>query len=85
MAIPERKLKIHVGLPAHQLTMTVLMTSDTANFSGNVHGGHCLDSWISRTRLRESLCGRFAVTVSSPESIGYLHRWPNLYDPSASN
>jgi hypothetical protein len=26
-------------LPAHQLTMTVLMTPDTANFAGNVHGG----------------------------------------------
>lgn len=29
-------------LPAHQLTMTVLMTPDTANFSGNVHGGTLL-------------------------------------------
>lgn len=29
-------------LPAHQLTMTVLMTPDTANFSGNVHGGSIL-------------------------------------------
>ena len=29
-------------LPAHQLTMTVLMTPDTANFSGNVHGGTIL-------------------------------------------
>ncbi len=29
-------------LPAHQLTMTVLMTPDTANFSGNVHGGNIL-------------------------------------------
>jgi acyl-CoA hydrolase len=25
-----------------ELTMTVLMTPDTANFSGNVHGGHIL-------------------------------------------
>ena len=31
-----------MDLPAHQLTMTVLMTPDTANFSGNVHGGHLL-------------------------------------------
>ena len=30
------------NLPAHQLTMTVLMTPDTANFSGNVHGGNLL-------------------------------------------
>src|SRR5438128_12385429 len=29
-------------LPAHQLTMTVLMTPDTANFAGNVHGGTLL-------------------------------------------
>ena len=29
-------------LPTHQLTMTVLMTPDTANFSGKVHGGNIL-------------------------------------------
>jgi len=28
-----------MDLPAHQLTMTVLMTPDTANFAGKVHGG----------------------------------------------
>ena len=27
---------------AYQLSMTVLMTPDMANFSGNVHGGHIL-------------------------------------------
>jgi acyl-CoA hydrolase len=31
-----------MNLPSHQLSMTVLMTPDTANFSGNVHGGHIL-------------------------------------------
>ena len=31
-----------MDLPAHQLTMTVLMTPDTANFAGNVHGGTIL-------------------------------------------
>jgi acyl-CoA hydrolase len=31
-----------MDLPAHQLTMTVLMTPDMANFSGNVHGGTVL-------------------------------------------
>jgi acyl-CoA hydrolase len=31
-----------MNLPSHQLTMTVLMTPDTANFSGNVHGGTIL-------------------------------------------
>lgn len=29
-------------LPSHQLMMTVLMTPDMANFSGNVHGGTIL-------------------------------------------
>jgi acyl-CoA hydrolase len=28
-------------LSAHHPTMTVLMTRDTANFAGNVHGGAC--------------------------------------------
>jgi acyl-CoA hydrolase len=31
-----------MNLPLHQLTMTVLMTPDTANFAGNVHGGTIL-------------------------------------------
>ena len=31
-----------MDLPSHQLTMTVLMTPDTANFSGKVHGGSIL-------------------------------------------
>jgi acyl-CoA hydrolase len=31
-----------MNLPSHQLSMTVLMTPDTTNFSGNVHGGHIL-------------------------------------------
>lgn len=30
------------SLPRHQLSMTVLMTPDMANFSGNVHGGALL-------------------------------------------
>jgi uncharacterized protein (TIGR00369 family) len=31
-----------MNLPSHQLIMTVLMTPDTANFAGNVHGGTIL-------------------------------------------
>ena len=31
-----------LGMAAHQLEMTVLMTPDMANFSGNVHGGTIL-------------------------------------------
>jgi len=32
----------HDDLPPHALTLTVLMTPETANFAGNVHGGHLL-------------------------------------------
>ncbi|MDB5820507.1 MAG: thioesterase superfamily protein, partial [Rhizobacter sp.] len=31
-----------MNLPAHQLSMSVLMTPDMANFTGNVHGGTIL-------------------------------------------
>ncbi len=31
-----------MNLPALQLTMTVLMSPDKANFAGNVHGGTIL-------------------------------------------
>ncbi|HWH84146.1 MAG TPA: acyl-CoA thioesterase [Burkholderiaceae bacterium] len=31
-----------MDLPKHELTMTVLMTPDMANFAGNVHGGTVL-------------------------------------------
>lgn len=31
-----------MNIPSHQLTMTVLMSPDMANFSGNVHGGAIL-------------------------------------------
>ena len=31
-----------MDLPSHQPSMTVLMTLDTANFAGNVHGGTIL-------------------------------------------
>jgi acyl-CoA hydrolase len=31
-----------MDLPRHQTSMTVLMTPDTANFAGNVHGGTIL-------------------------------------------
>ncbi|HEY4074158.1 MAG TPA: hotdog domain-containing protein, partial [Herbaspirillum sp.] len=31
-----------MDMPSHQLNMTVLMSPDMANFSGNVHGGAIL-------------------------------------------
>ena len=52
-------------LPNHQLTMTVLMTPDTANFAGNVHGGtilKLLDQVAYSCASRYA--GRYVVTLS---------------------
>ena len=52
-------------LSAHQLTMTVLMTPDTANFAGNVHGGtilKLLDQVAYACASRYA--GRYVVTLS---------------------
>jgi acyl-CoA hydrolase len=54
-----------MDLPAHQLTMTVLMTPETANFAGNVHGGHVLKlldqvAYACASRY----AGRYVVTLS---------------------
>ncbi len=52
-------------LPAHQLTMTVLMTPETANFAGNVHGGtilKLLDQVAYACASRYA--GRYVVTLS---------------------
>jgi uncharacterized protein (TIGR00369 family) len=50
---------------AHRLTMTVLMTPDTANFAGNVHGGtllKLLDQVAYACASRYA--GRYVVTLS---------------------
>ena len=52
-------------LPSHELTMTVLMTPDMANFSGNVHGGtilKLLDQVAYACASRYA--GRYVVTLS---------------------
>jgi acyl-CoA hydrolase len=52
-------------LARHQLTMTVLMTPDLANFSGNVHGGallKLLDQVAYACASRYA--GRYVVTLS---------------------
>lgn len=52
-------------LPKHELTMTVLMTPDMANFSGNVHGGtvlKLLDQVAYACASRYA--GRYVVTLS---------------------
>lgn len=54
-----------MDMPAHQLTMTVLMTPDTANFSGNVHGGtilKLLDQVAYACAARYA--GHYVVTLS---------------------
>lgn len=54
-----------MDLPAHQLSMTVLMTPDTANFSGNVHGGtilKLLDQVAYACASRYA--GRYVVTLN---------------------
>jgi acyl-CoA hydrolase len=51
--------------PRHQLTMTVLMTPDMANFAGNVHGGSILkllDQVAYACASRYS--ARYVVTLS---------------------
>lgn len=59
-----------MDLPAHQLTMTVLMTPDMANFSGNVHGGHILKlldqvAYACASRY----AGRYVVTLSVDQVV----------------
>ena len=54
-----------MNLPTHQLTMTVLMTPETANFAGNVHGGtilKLLDQVAYACASRYA--GRYVVTLS---------------------
>src|SRR4029450_4678465 len=56
--------------PRHQTTLTVLMTPDMANFSGNVHGGAILKlldqvafTWASRFA---QTCGARVVVHAVP-------------------
>lgn len=54
-----------MDLPEHQLTMTVLMTPDTANFSGKVHGGTILKLLDQAAYACASrYAGRYVVTLS---------------------
>jgi acyl-CoA hydrolase len=51
--------------PNHELSMTVLMTPDMANFTGNVHGGTILKlldqvAYACASRY----CGQYVVTLS---------------------
>lgn len=54
-----------MNLPAHKLTMTVLMTPDMANFAGNVHGGTIL-KFLDQVAYAcaSRYAGRYVVTMS---------------------
>jgi acyl-CoA hydrolase len=59
-----------MDLPSHQLTMTVLMTPDMANFSGNVHGGTVLKlldqvAYACASRYAQ----RYVVTLSVDQVV----------------
>ncbi|WP_153111611.1 acyl-CoA thioesterase [Propionivibrio limicola] len=57
-------------LPKHKLAMTVLMTPDMANFSGNVHGGailKLLDQVAYACATRYS--NRYVVTMSVDQVV----------------
>jgi uncharacterized protein (TIGR00369 family) len=59
------KKVITMDMPSHQLTMTVLMTPDMANFAGNVHGGtilKLLDQVAYACASRYA--GQYVVTLS---------------------
>ena len=54
-----------MNIPSHQLSMTVLMSPDMANFSGNVHGGailKLLDQVAYACAARYA--GQYVVTLS---------------------
>jgi acyl-CoA hydrolase len=54
-----------MDMPAHQLTMTVLMTPDMANFAGNVHGGTILKMLDQAAFACASrYAARYVVTLS---------------------
>jgi len=56
---------VPLDIPAHQLQMTVLMTPDTANFSGKVHGGSLL-KYLDQVAYAcaSRYAGRYVVTMS---------------------
>jgi acyl-CoA hydrolase len=51
-----------------QLSMTVLMTPDMANFSGNVHGGTLL-KYLDEVAYASRYAGRYVVTLSVDQVI----------------
>ncbi|ANN68943.1 acyl-CoA thioesterase [Bordetella bronchialis] len=55
---------------SHQLSMTILMTPDMANFSGNVHGGHIL-KYLDQVAYAcaSRYAGQYVVTLSVDQVV----------------
>jgi acyl-CoA hydrolase len=65
MRLLDYPLKPAMDIPKHELSMTVLMTPDMANFAGNVHGGTILkflDQVAYACASRYAAC--YVVTLS---------------------
>src|SRR5438552_14420198 len=63
-AAPESE-ECRMNLSTRQLTMTVLVTPDMANFAGNVHGGYLLKFLDQAAYSCASrYAGRYVVTLS---------------------
>ena len=60
----------------HTLSMSVLMTSDKANFSGNVHGGDIL-KYLDQVAYAcaSRYCGHYVVTMSVDQVL-FKHAIP---------
>nr|CCA87472.1 putative acyl-coA thioester hydrolase [Ralstonia syzygii R24] len=68
--VPHVTFRCLMNTQSHQLSMTVLMTPDMANFSGNVHGGHILKlldqvAYACASRY----AGRYVVTLSVDQVV----------------
>jgi acyl-CoA hydrolase len=55
---------------SHQLSMTILMTPDMSNFSGNVHGGHIL-KYLDQVAYAcaSRYAGQYVVTLSVDQVV----------------
>ena len=67
---PSFLLQRPMNTQSHQLSMTVLMTPDMANFSGNVHGGHIL-KFLDQVAYAcaSRYAGRYVVTLSVDQVV----------------
>ena len=61
-----------MNLPSHELTMTVLMTPDMSNFSGNVHGGSILKLLDQVAYACASRYARRYVVTLSVDQVMFL-------------